>query len=96
MLPTGGRLEWDYEIRAFPSASAPPAPNPGEGNASPFTTAVGVSQRRMVEPGPGNDVLGEWTYEADVSRFDTELSVTVTQPLGHRTKHYFSVWAEEK
>ncbi len=88
-LPTLGRIEWTYQNYTFPAES---------GKAFRQSTA-GVATRRRVDAAGGDQ--GTWTYQ---TRFGPpvqplpvpiygELINTVTDPLGHWTEHYYSVYA---
>ena len=95
-LATGGSFAWDWADFQFPEASgrllgAPPGTPPDP----PFSTAIGVAERRHLTRSGG--VLGRWTYQHELTSFadctECELVVTETaEPPGHVTKHYFSVW----
>jgi RHS repeat-associated protein len=92
-LPTGGRLEWTYQVYSFPD---------GSGDARQgLDKAAGVATRTMKQGGVS---LGTWTYATVLNPprgpvpspnlVWEDLVNTVTDPLSHSTKHYFSVYAE--
>lgn len=89
-LPTLGYLEWDFQDYSFSTESG-----------KPFRRfSSGVAKRRMKDPN-GTTVLGEWIYSTALSpatEFSPlpvfeELINEVRDPLGHRTRRYFSVRA---
>ena len=91
-LPTGGRLEWTYQTYAFPE---------GTGARGMLERVAGVATRTTKA---GGAVLGTWTYATTLNPprngpiaadlIWEDLINTVTDPLGHRTRSYFSVYAE--
>ncbi len=84
-LPTLGRLEWTWQKYQFPSGSA---------QKPRLQRNDGVAARTMRDPSrpAGQQVLGTWTYVPFPNTLGAkEHTVTVTDPLGHRTVHYFSV-----
>ena len=77
-LPTLGRIEWTYTLYKFPAANTPWR-----------TKTQGVATRTTRnEQGA---VLGQWSYTTSLSADNRELLNSVTNPLGQRTDHYFSV-----
>ena len=88
-LPTLGRIEWTYQKYTFPTESGKPHRQ----------LTAGVATRRRVDAAGGDQ--GTWTYQTSfgppvqTSPFTVyaELINKVTDPLGHWTEHYFSVYA---
>ena len=83
-LPTLGRLEWTWQTYQFPQISP----------KSFLNRNSGVAARTMRNP--NNGVIGTWTYAQAPEPGQTynasrQVSTTVTDPLSHRTVHYFSV-----
>ncbi len=78
-LPTLGRVEWTYTTYKFPAANTPWR-----------SKNQGVATRTTKnEQGA---VLGTWTYTTSLPVGEThQLVNSVTNPLGQRTDHYFSV-----
>jgi RHS repeat-associated protein len=96
-LPTGGSFEWDWEVWAFPKASADPGGVlSGNYPDNPFSRSVGLSERRWIDR--AGVQLGSWTYTHELRQDPSdpaarELVVTVkNMPPGDSTKHYFSVY----
>lgn len=88
-LPTLGRLEWTWQMLTFPQ---------GSGGQPYVEQNPAVVTRKMLDRTPGSPlmpVLGTWTYThaPGVPGIFTarEKTTTVTDPLGHKTVHYFSV-----
>ncbi len=84
-LPTLGRLEWTWQKFQFPSGSA---------QKPRLQRNDGVATRMMRDPSrpAGQQILGTWTYVPFPNNLTAkEHTVTVTDPLAHRTVHYFSV-----
>ncbi|HKI00774.1 MAG TPA: RHS repeat-associated core domain-containing protein [Thermoanaerobaculia bacterium] len=79
-LPTLGRLAWTWQTYLFPTGSSQKPRN---------RLHSGVATRAMKNSGAANP-LGTWTYQT-VSVPPNELTTTVTDPLSHKTVHYFSV-----
>lgn len=83
-LPTLGRLEWTWQKYQFPSGSA---------QKPRLQTNDGVLTRTMRDS--AGNALGTWTYQwatvPSIPLSAKEHTTTVTDPLGHRTVHYFSV-----
>ncbi len=97
-LPTLGRLEWDYTLYQFPTGSAL---DPNDPKRRILTNALGVAARRVVDPIGGTiGASGTWTYSQSVvvppggTEQPVEMTTAVTDPLGHRTVHYFSAFYE--
>ncbi|HSL84883.1 MAG TPA: RHS repeat-associated core domain-containing protein [Thermoanaerobaculia bacterium] len=97
-LPTLGALEWTWSYYYFPQQSERFVPLPVEPQSvfglTPFSRSVGVVERRMVKADGG--LQGMWTYQQGLNSSQTPIregTTTVTDPLGHRTVHYFSVYA---
>lgn len=83
VLPTGGKVEWEYQEFEFP---------PG-GTNSVFNTAVGVSTRRLL--GSDDVELGSWTYKTTQTGAsggnDPEMKMeVVVLPEGDCTRHLFN------
>ncbi len=82
-LPTLGRMEWVWQKVYFPTGSS---------NKPHLQTNPGVASRGMRDR--GGVLLGVWNYAfgpgypAVLS--SQEHTTTVTDPLGHSTKNYFS------
>jgi RHS repeat-associated protein len=84
-LPTLGRIEWDYILYSFPTAST---------TRSFRQLSTGVGKRRLKDA--GGAVTGEWAYSTALtsdSNFShaQELVNTMVTPLGDKTVNYFSV-----
>jgi len=97
-LPTGGRLEWDWMEYLFPKESSHVPIRDREGlleTNNPFIRSAGVSHRRHKDK--NGTLLGEWTYveQLDPDARDKENRVIVTDPLGHPTTYYFSVYQRD-
>ncbi|HSL81912.1 MAG TPA: hypothetical protein VLF66_04000, partial [Thermoanaerobaculia bacterium] len=99
-LPTGGALEWDWDVWSFPQESRHLG-GVRQGNEPPglvFTRSAGLTARRHVKR--NNQTLGSWTYDQTLHqapgtvRF-TESRTTVTDPLDHTSVHYFSVYHDD-
>lgn len=96
-LPTGGTYDYTYQLYQFPQDSARWRP-PGNPDSvfflPPIKSAAGVATRTV--GGADIPTPGTWTYATSPGATlpDAELVNTVTDPLGHYTEHYFSVWAE--
>lgn len=86
-LPTLGSIEWDYTTYSFPPESAT-----GRGF---LQYNMGVGTRKLKDE--SGAILGTWTYTTNLTARETvssaykELVNTVTDPLGHLVKRYFSV-----
>lgn len=95
-LPTGGRIEYDPTLRAFPAA--------GQGD-SPFDKSVAVAKRRLVDR---DGTIAEWQYDSAFGITGTayvgnpptsyeigmDLVVWIKNPLGERTAHYFNAYRD--
>ncbi|MEO8277236.1 MAG: hypothetical protein ABI639_13565, partial [Thermoanaerobaculia bacterium] len=111
VLPTLGKVEYDYLDWHLPVSNCPVSPIPGNlDNYDAYASASpGVSARRMLTA--AGATIASTTYSPTLSAQTArpagwcpaypglppgreELTVTVTHPLGDRTKHYFSVWPE--
>jgi RHS repeat-associated protein len=99
-LPTGGGLEWDWDVWGFPQESRHHG-GVRQGNVPPglvFTRSAGLTARRHVKR--NNQTLGSWTYDQSLHqapgtfRF-TESRTEVIDPLGHRNVHFFSVYHDD-
>ena len=59
-----------------------------------YDTVIGVKTRRTFDAGSATP-RGTWEYDSNLtpnpSGIENEVVTTVTDPLGHVTKHYFSV-----
>jgi RHS repeat-associated protein len=80
-LPTLGRLEWTYQDYRYPD---------GAGKFPHFGWSAGVATRQTKNA--SGTVLGTWTYAPSLIgplSAVTDMINTVTDPLGHRTVHYF-------
>jgi hypothetical protein len=86
-LPTLGSIEWDYVTYSFP-----PESTSGRGF---LQHNMGVGSRKLKDE--SGAILGTWTYTSNLTARETvssaykELVNTVTDPLGHLVKRYFSV-----
>ncbi|HEX6900065.1 MAG TPA: RHS repeat-associated core domain-containing protein [Thermoanaerobaculia bacterium] len=83
-LPTLGRLEWTWQTWRFPQIS----------QKNFLNRNSGVASRTMRNP--DGVVIGTWSYAQAPEPGQTyndsrEVSTTVTDPLLHKTVHYFSV-----
>jgi RHS repeat-associated protein len=85
-LPTQGKIEWDYRNYIFPRRQRPKErpsdPNPAP---DPYDRGRGVGARRLVSP--TGAVVGSWVYNQFLN--DGWTRTEVTDPLGHRTDHFF-------
>jgi hypothetical protein len=89
-LPTGGSIEYDYQMYNFPNDS----------DSKPFlTSSVGVKTRRTVNSSGTTE--GIWSYVAEqpgpgnkcgFSDPPKTLRRTTVSPLGDKTVKYFTVW----
>lgn len=92
-LPTGGKIEWTYTSYSFPAGD----PHPDPTSPPPWEGATGVGTRTVKRA--NDSVVGVWTYTPRLQNwpgtpqdpFPNELQVTLRDPLGHETVHYFSV-----
>jgi RHS repeat-associated protein len=118
-LPTGGKIQWEYSLYAFPSAAECPRPddeNKGDFETcswqrAPFHSTQGVVSRTEIDH--NGTELGKWTYgpsifsmaedrtlpSGEVVNFPTcgdhrEIQTLVTDPLGHQTRHYYSIYVQ--
>lgn len=92
-LPTLGRTEWSYTSRKFPWLDCTAGAN------RHLADGTAVAGRTLIDR--AGAVVGAWTFDAefDVERpkdstcdQPRELAVTVTTPLGHQHRQYFSVF----
>lgn len=92
-LPTLGRTEWAYGSRQFPWLDCTTEAN------QYLADGVGVTSRTLIDR--AGAVVGAWTFGASldpprpkVSTCDQprQLTATVTTPLGHVHRQYFSVY----
>ncbi|HSL81718.1 MAG TPA: hypothetical protein VLF66_03025 [Thermoanaerobaculia bacterium] len=98
-LPTKGAIEWAWGHYVFPQQSGQPVPLHLEPQGrttylKAFTRSMGVVSRRMVNP--NGSLHGTWTYQQGLNAGQQPIregTTTVTDPLGHRTVHYFSVYS---
>lgn len=108
-LPTGGATEWRYGSYEFPTLQDCPEGD-GEReetrncsvNFTPGTLSVGVVERTLLDF--DGSVLGRWQYEPSLS-LETGgglpvcgdlrvLRTDVTDPLGHKTEHFYSGYVQ--
>lgn len=85
-LATGGALEWDWGTYQFPGLTGKPW----------YDNSQGVFARRTLDSNLA--LFGQWTYSPQITSVSPsppsqarEMVNTVTDPLGHVTKNYFSV-----
>ncbi len=89
-LPTLGKVEWIYMEYIFPSQSS----------SKPYRqTRPGVGTRKTLDS--SGTTLGQWTYSTTRTPSNLppnpgpiyeQLVNTVTDPLGNRREHYFSIY----
>ncbi len=83
-LPTQGLIEWDYKLYKFPSDST---------RWSAWQKTTGVSRRNLLDAASAS--VGQWTYDSALSggtsAHEKLLTNSITDPLGNKTSHYFSV-----
>jgi len=108
-LPTGGATTWRYGSYEFPTLQDCPIPNVGwtesqicSNDFTPGTLSVGVVERKQLNS-DGTE-LGTWTYQHTLELEDgvgtptcgdlRVLRTTVTNPLGHKTEHYYSGYVQ--
>ncbi len=93
VLPTLGAVGWRWGTYSFPTGeSTPGTPVPPR----LYNKTPGVVERSLY--GAGDNLVGSWTYNPQVTsegaaEEPVELVQTVTDPLGHRRVHYFSVYS---
>ncbi len=100
-LPTGGKITYDLEMRAFPKYRDDQDPRQGPGGGV-RNHSMGVKTRTLFDA--NNTQVGAWNYHADltdpidylypgniVSREPLGLVVTVNDPLGQTAAYYFDV-----
>ena len=98
-LPTGGYYEYLWQQYLYPLRTGHIQPlmslNGGIDGRNPFTQSSGVAWRRRMDR--SQTVLGQWIHEPelDASVPGKEHQVKVTDPLGHYTVHYFSVYVDD-
>ena len=92
-LPTLGRSEWAYAARKFPWLGC------AAGTNRHLVDLTGVASRTLYDR--SGTLLGQWGFVAELDfgrpRSSTceqprQQAVTVTDPLGHQRRHYFSVY----
>jgi RHS repeat-associated protein len=109
-LPTGGATAWRYGSYEFPTLQDCPDPREPQEETricsielTPGTLSVGVVERTLFDF-DGSE-LGRWSYEPSL---DLEsdgidfpvcgdlrvLRTAVTDPLGHRTEHFYSGYVQ--
>jgi hypothetical protein len=90
-LPTRGQIEWQWRAYRFPTGQT--LPN-DEKPPKFFQRSMGV-KRRILRDANGVE-LGRWVYAPQIELVSgqepVEMSNTVTDPLGFKTKHYFSAY----
>lgn len=95
-LPTLGRAEWSYTARKFPWLDCTSGAN------RHLVDGTGVAGRTLFDR--SGAVAGLWSFETalDVERprastcaQPRQLTVTVTTPLGHQRRQYFSVYVSD-
>lgn len=86
-LPTLGKLAWEYMEYRFPDPSS----------SRPYRQLrAGVGTRKSFDA--SGVLLGQWTYSTSLSDSDLpdpikeEMINSVTDPLGNKRVHYFSVY----
>lgn len=97
-LPTGGRIEWSYVRWSFPTGESYNPSVPPRNQPDFVTRSSGVSARRVYDI--DGSLLGTWTYRsflddpAPISQMPVQKRTEVTDPRGHRTMNYFSVYQD--
>ncbi|MFW6206720.1 MAG: hypothetical protein ACOC5J_02175, partial [Gemmatimonadota bacterium] len=98
VLPTGGKMEWEWATYIFPQASAQLGSGSQFSGAPGFQKAFSTSAGLLARRHRNFDgvLFGDWAYSAelDSNTPQKEFQVTVTDPLGHPTTHFFSVYSE--
>ena len=94
IVPTRGRIEWDWASVNFPAFRTQPSTQ--DESPDPYNFNYGVVERRHVLA--SGSVLGTWTYDRgfvddpNPSVLPEVFTVTVTTPQKDQEKHYFSVF----
>ena len=103
MLPTAGRIEWDWTETIFPDMqSTIPCPQQIPPNMNFWTSVNGVSTRREYDPGsavPANPIA-TWAYAREFTTSTPQgtaqsLKVTLVTPLKDKSEHFFSMYPVE-
>lgn len=107
VLPTGGRMEWEYIPYSLPtSACRRPLVIDGDIGEAFYSTVEGVKTKKLIyTDDQQHDVESKWTYAQEPSLLaqfpcqsgnptqkQQQSTVSITSPDGLKTEHYFSVW----
>lgn len=96
-LPTRGKVVWQWGEYLFPQISEHLGGvriDPSNQWMRPFSRPVGVTSRSFV--GADGVTQGTWTYQhgLDVGQIpNRQGTTTLTNPLGHTSVYYFSIYA---
>jgi YD repeat-containing protein len=106
VLPTGGRMEWEYMPYSLPTIACrrPLVPDDGPGDAF-YSTVEGVMTKQLYTDGQQQTPELKWTYQqapsllaqlpcqsGNPTQKQQQSTVSITSPDGLKTEHYFSVW----
>jgi hypothetical protein len=85
-LPTAGKMEWAWQSYLFPQDGK---------SASVYWSGVGLATRTHRNASGAS--VGQWTYTTSLTSQVPirEMVNTVTDPLGHQSTSYFSVYRDE-
>jgi RHS repeat-associated protein len=85
-LPTGGKMEWSWQSYTFPQDGK---------SASVYWSGVGLATRTHRNASGAS--VGQWSYTTSLTSQVPlrEMVNTVTDPLGHQSTSYFSVYRDE-
>jgi YD repeat-containing protein len=106
VLPTTGRMEWEYMPYSLPTAAcrSPLVPDEGPGDAF-YSTVEGVMTKKLYTDALQQTAESTWTYAQGLSLpalfpcgsgnqtpKQQQSTVSITSPDGLKAEHYFSVW----
>jgi YD repeat-containing protein len=106
VLPTGGRMEWEYMPYSVPTIACRTLliPNGDFGDAF-FSTVEGVATKKLYTDVQQQTPESTWTYaqgssllalfacqSGNLTQKQQQSTVSITSPDGLKTEHYFSVW----
>jgi len=93
-LPTGGVIEWDYQLFKFPGGDSycdEDTTNNPSAYGSAIQDSTGVLTRELIGEPAGS---GVWTYTPEaadqLNKFDAAVSRTITDPIGNTTELFFN------